>query len=133
MLAIIQRQYSEGFAGRKLAPITGKLQTRMEKGVQALDLWPAEWTESLTDGHGYQPLATLWRYELRSIRHGNLSIWGVERIGQGARARWFGQTWEVEWTSEESLRRRESIKTGELPPSIKQMYPDADDPDSPFA
>lgn len=132
MLAVVQRQYTDGHAGRKQPEIIGKLLSTEEKGVRVLDLWPREWRENMTHGHGTRQLARLWRYELRWVRISHLTFWGLERVGEGSRARWYGQTWEVDWTTEEILKHRESIIRGPLTPSIKQIYSDADDPDHPF-
>ncbi len=134
MFTEIERRYRDGqLGGRKLPDLCGRLHSTEYKGVRVLDLWPLEWLDTLTPGHGLQPLARLWRYELCSVvAFGQMLLWGLEKVGHGDRVRWYGQTWEARWLPESVLDVKAKPLLGPLPVMVTGNYPAPPDPDNPF-
>jgi hypothetical protein len=94
--ASIEKHFREGLRAPVHGLTYGQLITAMHEGVPAVHLWPLDWVANAA--YQGEPLATLWRPELRMVREATMLLAGVEKADG---RRWVVQKWTVSPTSRE--------------------------------
>jgi hypothetical protein len=130
--AAVQLLYRDGVRiAPRLPPLVGQLITGEHRRVPQLTLWPLEWVEC--DCRDLEPLAVLWHPAIVVVRHGQMTLRGLEGVSNGSARRWAAQKWLCDVL--DAQRARDYLKprllAGALPSSMPPCPPPID-PDRPF-